>query len=77
MSEQLTLDRKVAKSGSKHDLRGGNKDGYFRKPVGVAAKEITDLFTFKQGRPESDEFTIIFFLLLFTLVNLHPFNVER
>ncbi len=36
------------KSSSRGDLR--SNDGLFRKPVGVAAVEITDLFTFKQGK---------------------------
>lgn len=51
-SDHLTIDRKIAKSGSKNDLRGkGAKEVVlFRKPVGVAAVEITELFTFKQGK---------------------------
>ena len=42
----------MSKSGSKNDLlKGGRENGFnFRKPVGVAAVEITDLFTFKQGK---------------------------
>ncbi len=44
-------DSSVFKSASRVDLRAaGTRDGVFRKPVGVAAVEITDLFTFKQGK---------------------------
>ena len=43
----------LPKSASRGDLRSGGGAGHsilFRKPVGVAAVEITDLFTFKQGK---------------------------
>ncbi len=47
----------ASKSASRIDLsvRGGTtRDGVFRKPIGVAAVEITDLFTFKQGKTTSE-----------------------
>ena len=40
--------------GSSLDLRQPEHDPHFRKPLGVAAIEITDLFTFKQGKPIPD-----------------------
>ena len=40
--------------GSALDLRQPEQDPHYRKPLGVAAIEITDLFTFKQGKPIPD-----------------------
>ena len=52
--------------GSTLNLREPEQDPYFRKPVGVAAVEITDMFTFKQGKAlaESEtEVTLPFMLM--------------
>ena len=47
-------------SGSSENDRKTFKEINFRKPVGVAAIEITDLFTFKQGKTTQVKFTILF-----------------
>ena len=46
--------RGASLGGSSLDLRQPAHDPHFRKPLGVAAIEITDLFTFKQGKPIPD-----------------------
>lgn len=59
----LDTSSNLSKSTSRSDLSKGpigqmssrgSPDGFFRKPVGVAAVEITDLFTFKQGKTIAD-----------------------
>ena len=48
--------------GSALDLRQPENDPHFRKPLGVAATEITNLFTFKQGKPIPDGENVLPFM---------------